>query len=126
MKMAAAVARYLLGVGMVVFGANAFLSFLPPPELSEQGGQFLGLMFSSGYFNWVAILKIAGGSLLVAGRFVALGLTLLGPILVNILLFHIAFDLAGIGMGALFTTLWFVVFWDHRVAFQGLWTARQN
>ena len=124
MKMAAAVARYLLGVGMVVFGANAFLNFMPPPELSEQGGQFLGLMFASGYFNWVAILKIAGGLMLILGRFVPLGLTLLGPILVNILLFHISFDPAGIGLGALFTVLWGIVFWDHRTAFQALWTAR--
>ncbi|MCZ6508897.1 MAG: hypothetical protein O7A98_04205 [Acidobacteria bacterium] len=123
MKMAAKVARYLLGVGMVVFGANAFFDFMPPPELSEQGGEFLGLMFASGYFNWVAILKIAGGLMLILGRFVPLGLTLLGPILVNILLFHISFDPAGIGLGALFTILWFIVFWDHRTAFQALWTS---
>ena len=123
MKTAATVARYLLGIGFVVFGANAFFNFMPPPELPEDGGKFLGLMFASGYFNWVAMLKIAGGLMLLLGRFVPLGLTLLGPILVNILLFHISFDRAGIGMGALFTILWFVVFWHHRAAFRALWTA---
>jgi uncharacterized membrane protein YphA (DoxX/SURF4 family) len=123
MKTAATIARYLLGVGFVVFGVNAFFQFMPPPELTEQGGQFMGLMFESGYFYWVAVLKIAGGLMLVLGRFVPLGLTLLGPVLVNILLFHLSFDLAGIGMGAFFTVLWFIVFLDRKASFRALWAA---
>jgi len=123
MKTAATVARYLLGVGFVVFGANAFFNFMPAPELPEKGAQFLGLMFESGYFNWVAILKIAGGLMLLLGRYVPLALTLLGPVLVNILLFHVSFDLAGIGLGAVFTVLWFVVFVHHKESFRFLWSA---
>ena len=45
MKLAATVARYLLGLGMVVFGLNAFFDFMPPPDLPEKGGQFMGLLF---------------------------------------------------------------------------------
>lgn len=124
MKTAATVARYLLGVGCVVLGANAFFEFLPAPEnLPEQGGRFLGLLSESGYFVAVALLKIAGGLMLLLGRFVPLGLTLLGPILVNILLYHLAFDPAGIGGGLVFTLLWFVVFWRHKGKFRFLWTA---
>lgn len=123
MKTVATIARYLLGIGFVVFGANAFFNFMPPPELTEKGSQFLGLMFESGYFNWVAIVKIVGGLLLLLGRFVPLGLTLLGPVLVNILLYHVAFDMAGIGMGALFTVLWFIVFVHHKESFRFLWVS---
>lgn len=123
MKTAATIARYLLGVGFVVFGANAFFQFMPPPELPEKGMQFMGLMFESGYFNWVAILKIVGGLMLILGRFVPLGLTLLGPVLVNILLFHLSFDPAGIGMGLIFTVLWFLVFLDRKASFRLLWAA---
>ena len=123
MKVAATVARYLLGVGFIVFGLNAFFEFMPPLELPEDGGQFIGLLFESGYFNYIAIIKIVAGLMLVLGRFVPLGLTLLGPILVNILLFHISFDPAGIGMGLFFTILWFVVFSAHRDSFKGLFEA---
>jgi len=123
MKIAAMIARYLLGFGFVAFGLNAFLQFMPPPELPESGGQFMALMFESGYFNWVAVIKIAGGLLLLLGRFVPLGLTLLGPVLVNILLFHVAFDPVGIGMGLLFTVLWFLVFWQYKDSFRTVLSA---
>ncbi len=123
MKLAATVARYLLGLGMVVFGLNAFLDFMPPPDLPEKGGQFMGLLFESGYFNFVAILKLVGGLMLLLGRFVPLGLTFLGPVLVNILIFHISFDPKGIGPGLFFTLLWLIVFWRHKKSFEPLWTS---
>jgi len=126
MKRAATVARYVLAIGFIVFGANAFLNFMSPPEVGEQGGQFMGLLFESGYFNAIAILKIAAGVLLLLGRFVPLGLTLLAPILVNILLFHVAFDPKGIGMGLVFTVLWLLVFSRHTSAFRPLWTDSRN
>lgn len=117
------VARILLGVGFVVFGANSFLHFMPAPELPEAGGRFIGLMVDSGYFHVVAILKLAGGIMLLLGRFVPLGLTLLGPVLVNILLFHVFFDPKGILMGVIFTLLWCVIFWQRRAVFQAIWQA---
>jgi uncharacterized membrane protein YphA (DoxX/SURF4 family) len=123
MKIVAMIARYLLGLSFVVFGLNAFLHFMPPPEMPEKGGLFLGLMFESGYFQFVAIIKILGGLLLLLGRFVPLGLTLLGPILVNILLFHITFDPPGIGMGLFVTVLWFIVFWQYKDSFRPLLSA---
>ncbi len=123
MKHVATVARYLLGIGFVVFGLNAFLNFMPPPELSEEGLQFMGLLFGSGYFNYIAIVKLLGGAMLILGRWVPLGLTLLAPVLFNILVFHIAFDPATIGMGLVFTVLWFVVFNAHKGAFKGILSA---
>ncbi len=123
MKAATMVARYLLGVGMLVFGVNTWLKFMSPAPMPEDGTQFMGLLFGSGYFNAVAILMIVGGLALVVGRYVALGLTLLGPVLVNILLFHLSFDLAGILMGLVFSVLWFVVFWKHRGSFAAMLSA---
>jgi hypothetical protein len=64
------------------------------------------------------------GLLLLFNRFVALGLAFLGPILFNILLFHITMAPASIGMGLFATLLWFLVFWQHRAAFAGLFKAR--
>ena len=121
MKIAAKAARYLLGLAMVVFGLNAFFNFMPPPELPEKGGQFMGLLFESGYFNVVAVVKLAGGLLLLLGRFVPLGLTLLGPVLVNILVFHLVFDPPGIGLGLVCTVLWMALFREHLKSFEPLW-----
>lgn len=64
-----------------------------------------------GVFGLNTFLQLLGG-------FVPLGLTLLGPVLVNILLYHIAFDPAGIGMGLVFTALWFIVFWQYKGSFR--------
>ncbi len=126
MKLTAKVVRYLLGLGMVVFGLNAFFPFMPPVDLPEKGGQFMGLLFESGYFNFVAILQLVGGLMMLLGRFVPLGLTFLGPVLVNILIFHISFDPKGIGMGLIFTLLWLIVFWRHKKSFEPLWTASSD
>ena len=123
MKIVAKIARYLLGLGFVVFGLNAFLQFLPPPEMTGPGAEFMKLMNDSGYFNYVAIVKIIGGLLLLLGRFVPLGLTLLGPVLVNVLLFHIAFEPATIAMGLFFAVLWFIVFWQYKGSFRTILSA---
>ena len=43
-----------------------------------------------------------------------------GPIIVNILLFHALMDPSGIVPGLVVTALWFVVFWQFRAAFYGI------
>ena len=89
MKYAILIARVLLGIVFVVFGSNAFLHFIPTPPLQGQAGAFIGALIASGYIYAVAILQIVGGLLLLIGRFVPLGLALLGPVIVNIMLYHI-------------------------------------
>jgi len=85
MKVATIIARILLGLMFVVFGSNAFLHFLPMPEMSGPAGDFIGSMAISGYLKVIAAFQIAGGALLLIGRYVPLGLTLLGPVVVNII-----------------------------------------
>ena len=46
-----------------------------------------------------------------------LALTVAGPLIVNILLFHALMDPAGIVPGLVVTALWFVVFWQFRTRF---------
>jgi hypothetical protein len=55
---------------------------------------------------------------------VGLGLTLLGPVLFNILVFHILMQPGTIGMGAFATLLWLLVAWQHRKVFERLFAAR--
>ena len=126
MKMVATIARYLLGVGLLIFGANAFLSFMPAPEYPGEAGQFLGLLYTAGYFSIIGILKIVSGLMLVIGRFVPLGLVLIGPVLVNILIFHFVFDPASIGAGAVFSVLWFLVFFQYKESFSGIFESQPS
>src|ERR1700745_4213528 len=90
MKVATIIARVVLGLVFVVFGSNAFLHFIPRPPL-PQGvtGEYLHAFFASGYVYVIGGFQFIGGLLLLIGRFVPLGLTILGAITVNILAFHI-------------------------------------
>jgi putative oxidoreductase len=123
MKVAVLIARILLGLIFVVFGLNGFLQFIPPQPIPPQAGQFAGLLFTTHYYIVVFALQFIGGVLLLVGRYVPLGLVILGPILVNILLFHIHMAPAGIAPGLLATVLWFIIFAAHRESFRGILSA---
>jgi hypothetical protein len=83
------VLRYLLGVVFFVFGLNGFLNFIPMPPPQGAAGAFLGALAATGYmFPLIKATEMIGGALLLGNRFVPLALTLLAPVLVNILAFH--------------------------------------
>jgi putative oxidoreductase len=125
MKIVILIARLLLGLVFVVFGLNGFLNFLSMgPMPTGLAGQFIGALFVSHYLWVIAGLQLIGGLLLLVGRFVPLGLTLLGPILVNILCYHIFLNPAGIGLALVVTILWFVVFYGYRQYFSGIFVQR--
>jgi len=121
MKITATIARIILGSVFVFFGLNFFLQFLHmPPPPSGPAGDFAKALFVSHYFYAVGALQLAGGALCLAGRFVPLGLTLLGPVIVNILLFHILLNPAGLALAIFVSVLALIVLWHHRAAFAGL------
>jgi len=125
MKIAATVARYLLGLMFLVFGLNMFFSFIPMgPMPAGVAGQFSAALFAAHYFYVVGAVMTISAVLLLLNRFVGLGLTLLGPVLFNILTFHALMNPSGIGMGAFATLLWALVAWQHRKVFEKLFAAR--
>ena len=91
MKVVTIIARILLGLAFVVFGLNGFLHFIPgpPPPPDSPAGQFFAAVTTSGFIKPIFALQFIGGLLVLLGIFVPLGLTILAPIIVNILLFHI-------------------------------------
>ena len=123
MKVAVLIARILLGLVFVIFGANGFLHFIPSPPPPGAAGQFAGLLFTTHYYIAIFALQFIGGLLLLVGRFIPLGLVILAPILANILLFHIHMNPSGIVPGLVATILWFVVFAAHRESFRGILSA---
>ena len=124
MKIAVLIARILLGLIFVLFGLNGFLQFLHMPPPTGLPAQFLGALFVSHYYVVVFALQFIGGVLLLAGRYIPLALIILGPILVNILLFHSTMAPAGLPLALLTTILWFIVFAGVRKAFAGVFAAK--
>jgi len=72
MKALTIITRSLLGLVFVLFGLNAFLQFIPMPPPKGLAADFMKALFVSHYFYAVAILQIAGGALLLLGRFIPL------------------------------------------------------
>ena len=124
MKIAVIIVRILLGLMFVVFGLNAFLHFIPMGEMpTGPAGDFMKALFTSHYFHVVALSQILGGLLLLIG-FVPLGLVVLGPILINILSFHIFLQPKGIQMGIVASVLALFLLWAYRSAFAALVTTK--
>jgi putative oxidoreductase len=121
MKTATIIARVLLGLVFAVFGSNAFLHFIPmPPPPAGLAGDYMKALFGSGYFYVVAVTQVLGGLLVLSGRFTALGLLLLGPVIVNILAFHIFLNREGLPLAGVVALLALFLLWRHRANFAGI------
>lgn len=124
MKIAVLIARILLGLLFLVFGLNGFLHFIPMPPPTGLAGQYMGALYVSHYLTVIFLVQVIGGVLLLVNRFVPLALILLGPVLVNILLFHSLMAPAGLPLALVATVLWLVVFSSVRPAFAGVFAQR--
>jgi putative oxidoreductase len=127
MKIAALIARFLLGLVFFVFGLNGFLHFIPAqPMPPGPAGQFSGALLASHYVLIVSALQVAGGALLLVNRYVPLALVLLGPVIVNILFFHLLMYRTGLSMAIVVVILWGILFLRHRQYFSGIFVQRTS
>ena len=120
-------ARLLLGLIFTVFGLNGFLNFLPPPEVNEGAGAFLGALAATGYmFPLIKATEVVGGVLLLANRCVPFALTILAPVVVNIALFHIVLDTAGLPVALAVLVLEIFLAWGYRDSFKGVLASKAS
>jgi hypothetical protein len=68
----------------------------------------------------VGALQVVGGLILLSERWIPLGLTLLGPVIVNIVCFHALMAPAGLPMALLVAFLALFLLWRYRGHFVGL------
>jgi putative oxidoreductase len=121
MKILTIIARVLLGLIFVVFGSNAFLHFLPMPPLPQGvAGLYLKAFFESGYVYVIGGMQFIAGLLLLIGRFVPLGLTILAAIMFNIWAFHVLMAPEGFPPALVVTVLELFLLWQYRSAFAAL------
>jgi len=121
MQKAVMVARLLFGLVFTVFGLNVFVPFVPAPEMSEAAGSFFGALLGSGYLvPLLGVTELTAGIFLLAGILVPLALTMLAPVVVNIVLFHVFLDPAGMPIAILVLVLEVFLGWAYRDSFRGV------
>jgi len=124
MKIAALIARILMGLAFLVFGLNGFLHFIPGAMPAGTAGQFMGALVESRYFMVIAALQILGGALLLVNRYVPLALVILGPVIVNIFFFHLLMAPSGLPQAIVVVILWGIVAARHWQYLSGILTQR--
>lgn len=118
-------ARLGLGLVFFVFGLNGFLHFLPQPPAPERAGAFIGALLGAGYlFPVLKAVEVVAGALLLAGVAVPFALTLLAPIIVNIIGFHVALAPGNWGVLGFVLAAELYLAWTHRAAFAPLFAGR--
>jgi len=117
MEVATKISRILLGLILLILGANGFLNFLPYPELNPEAGAFMGAIASTKIiFPLLGIIEIIFGILLMAKKAVPFALIVVFPILVNAMIFHVSLD----PQNMLFAAICFILnlfliyhYWDN-------------
>ncbi|HYP90289.1 MAG TPA: DoxX family protein [Polyangiaceae bacterium] len=120
-------ARLLLGAIFTVFGLNGFFHFLPMPPPSGLAAAFLGGLAASGYmFPLIKGTEVLMGLLLLSNRFVPLALTILAPIVVNIVAFHAFLAPSGVALPLVIIALGIYLAYTEGAAFAPILQARSN
>ena len=120
MKTSSHIARYLLGLIFLVLVLNEFLNFLHMPGPTGVAAQFFGAIFVSHFYVVIFLLQIVPALLLLANRYVPLALTILGPIIFNIVCIHAFMAPTGLPLAVVVTVLWLLVAYSVRSAFSGI------
>jgi putative oxidoreductase len=120
MRTASQIARYLLGLIFLVFGLNGFFHFLHMPGPTGVAAQFFGAIFVSHFYVVIFLLQIVPAVLLLANRYVPLALSILGPIIFNIVCIDIFMIRTGLPLAIVVTVLWLLLAYSVRPAFSGI------
>ncbi|HEY1582252.1 MAG TPA: hypothetical protein VGF73_04030 [Chthoniobacterales bacterium] len=119
MKIVTIIVRTLLGLIFVVFGLNGFFHFIPMgplPAPDSPAGQFFAAVSSTGFIQVVFLCQIVGGFLLLFNLLPVIGLTILCPVVFNIVLFHATMAPQGLPLAigvAVLTLILVWAYWEH-------------
>lgn len=117
-KYIATAARIFLGMAFLIMGSNGFFNFIPMPPPPARAAAFFGGMFGTGYM--IPLLfgtQIVVGVLLLVRRFVPLALTVIAPVIVNIVAFHVFLVPAGLGLALAVLAAELTLAWRYRASF---------
>ena len=113
--------RIILGLGLLVFGLNKFLNYIPMFEMPPAAANFMESLETSGYvFYLVATLEIAVALMLLLKKWVPFALILLAPLSINILLFHIFLNVSDIAVAIVIVSLNVLLIFKYWKAYRPL------
>lgn len=117
------IVRVILGLVLVVFGANKLIAFLPMQAPTGEAGEFMSSLHATGYiFPVVGVLEVLIGLLLLTRKWVPFALILLAPLSINILLFHLFLDMPGLGVALAIALLNTILIYKHWRVYRPLFT----
>jgi len=124
MKIATNIVGGLLGFLFVAFSLIVLLNIVspPPPPAGTPLAMFMGAFIPTGYMTFVKIFELIGGILVAIPKTRNFGLLVLGPIILNILAFHILIAKGAglVGIPLFVAALALFLLWAGRKAFAGL------
>ena len=106
--------RLLLGATFVLVGLNGFFGFMPTLRPTSQFEGFVSMLQGSAPHSVLMGLQVLGGLCVLSRRLVNLGIFLLGPIAVQILIFHISTQPEGAWLAAVMLTAVVYLAWRNR------------
>jgi len=117
------IVRILLGIILIVFGANKLYTFIPLPQPPQQAGEFMASLAATGYvLTVVAVFEIMIGLMLIFKFYVPFALVVLVPLSLNILLFHMFLDVPGILAAIVVVLLNGILLYKHRIKYRPMFT----
>ena len=124
MRIVVIIARVLLGLVFFVFGLNGFLQFMPNPPPTPAAGAFFGALLATHYMFFLIFgTQVLGGALLLIGVAVPFALTILAPVVVNIVFFHIFLSPGLLPMALVVAAFELFLAWYYRANFAPLFSS---
>ena len=123
MKIAALVARILLGLVFAGVGVLPFFIHNPPPQ-PGLGGELNNLFYQSHWVLFIGFAQLVAGLLLLTNRFVPVALIIMAAFLYNSYAFHITVMPMGLPAPIVVTILWLLVALQYRDVFAPIFRAR--
>jgi uncharacterized membrane protein YphA (DoxX/SURF4 family) len=113
------IARILMGLAFFAAGAMGLVMMIKkmPDQSPENLKVINAALTTAGYMHVAMVTMLIVGLLLLSNRFVPLALTLIAPILVGIMTYHIATSPGMIVPGAILSLLELYLAWSYRKAF---------
>ena len=127
MKYLPTIAGILLGLLFIMSAVTVLFNLIPPDKMPKpatpEAEMFMGAFGPTGYMTFIKVLELLGGILVAIPKTRNYGLLVLGPIIVNIVAFHV-FVTKGEGvfspMLIVICLLALYLLWVGRKAFAGL------
>lgn len=113
--------QILYGAFFVVMGVNYFFKWMETPVPEGDALVFWSGLTAAGYLmTLIFSTQTVSGLLIASGRFTALGLILLTPVLVNIVGYHLYIDRAGLELALGLSVVHLILAWVHRNRYKAL------